>query len=373
MLFQSKILVYIPFYGFFCGQTRVRCTGLEETILRLRRHAPCCLRHGTSIFMHATKRFFSFCEKIYPYFIVADARDLNFTLYFSLSRLSPFPMAQLFNLRRKILFWFLVILIFISGMSWNVGYWTHWFVPLILVGFWLIVDIMFFDEASFLFEPSYRYVVVLGLLFLAFLSIFSPPCQSASTILCSPLHLSVFYALSYYRTFFHCLPLQCMARKIKDMVIRFSIAFLPARMMMTVTTCCERVAVATAGRRVDSSISTTSSMLLRSEPRDQCRASSVGVGRARRNRPPLIPLLSLFTVPSFLVRVLVERGSSSPCFDFYFLISMLCIPVYHNCHIYFLPLSVSTYTIPEKNYPLLPLLCASAHSVDFVCLRTSSA
>ena len=85
---------------------------------------------------------------------------------------SLLQMANLCNARRMLLFWFLVVMIFITGMAWSsdvnsdstlpgsdLAYWAMWLGATAVVAIWLIIDFMFFDEANFLFEPSFRYAL----------------------------------------------------------------------------------------------------------------------------------------------------------------------------------------------------------------------
>jgi len=63
---------------------------------------------------------------------------------------------ELFNLRRKIIFWLFVLSIILEGMAWQAGWFTAWFMPGIFLFVWLLVDFMFLDDTQFLFEPSFK-------------------------------------------------------------------------------------------------------------------------------------------------------------------------------------------------------------------------
>lgn len=59
------------------------------------------------------------------------------------------------NTRQRIIFSLLIILIFICFASYSAGYWFFWAVPTLSTFMWLICDILFLDDDSFLFEPSF--------------------------------------------------------------------------------------------------------------------------------------------------------------------------------------------------------------------------
>ena len=64
--------------------------------------------------------------------------------------------------RHKLLVFLLILLTFIAFAAWNNGddtntpYWAMWTVPIIFLGLWLLMDLLFINDKAFIFDHDYE-------------------------------------------------------------------------------------------------------------------------------------------------------------------------------------------------------------------------
>jgi hypothetical protein len=65
-------------------------------------------------------------------------------------------MSEFFNIRRRLSFFVLLLLILFAFSAASSGYWIHWAFLAFAWGFFMIVDFLFLAENTFVYDPSYK-------------------------------------------------------------------------------------------------------------------------------------------------------------------------------------------------------------------------
>ena len=56
---------------------------------------------------------------------------------------------------QRTLFYLFLIMIGVTVLSW--AYWKFFFILPLVFGFWWILDVMFFEDGAFMYEPNYEF------------------------------------------------------------------------------------------------------------------------------------------------------------------------------------------------------------------------
>ena len=108
-----------------------------------------------------------FFSSLYRTFLLHPFLPIRFICKSLIIEIYIIPCLRMLNTRRKAILWLLFISVFICFMAASAGYWFHWTVVATSFFMWFILDLMFFDDSQFIYEPDYRSVTVAAFIFLA--------------------------------------------------------------------------------------------------------------------------------------------------------------------------------------------------------------